>query len=144
MPSPQSPSPPLHMYDVDPIFWPQVKKLWSHLCAEIDVSVLLRSTSYKPHWPLGSRNIFLHFGRPKHLSILFSSWKINRKVWICSYMEKNPFQNPPTRMTVLQLALLGIALFWQRQMVTVHEELPSVPLHNYCSELLHVYQAFSS
>lgn len=47
-------------------------------------------------------------------------------------------------MTILQLALLGITLFWQGQMATILEELPSVPLHRCCSELLHIYQTFSS
>lgn len=68
------------------------KKLWSHLGTEIDVAVLLTSATYKPHQSLDSRNILLHFGRSKHLSVLFWSWKINRKFWLCSYMEKIHFK----------------------------------------------------
>lgn len=47
-------------------------------------------------------------------------------------------------MTILQLALLGAVLFWQKRVSTILEELPSVPLHRCCSELLHIYQTFSS
>lgn len=47
-------------------------------------------------------------------------------------------------MTILWLALLGMTLFWQGQMATALEELPSVPLHRCCSGLLHIYQTFSS
>ena len=66
------------------------KKLWSHLGAEIEVAMLLRSTSYKPHQSLDSRNMLLHFGRPKHLSVLFWSWQINRFGFVLTWNKSIP------------------------------------------------------
>lgn len=96
--SPQSPSPPLlHTYAVDPHSLASGKILQSHLGKEIDVAVLLTSMSYTQHQSLDSRNILLHFVRPKHLSVLLQSQKINRKFWVCSNMEKKKSISNPSQ-----------------------------------------------
>lgn len=75
--SPQSPSPLiLHTYAVDPHSLASGKILWSHLGREMDVAVLLASTSYTPHQSLDSRNILLHFVRAKCLSVLKTKQKV--------------------------------------------------------------------
>lgn len=52
-------------------------------------------------------------------------------------MESNPLQNPQNRMTILQLALLGIALFSLHQVVAIHEKHPYVSLHTVVRD--HIY-----
>lgn len=61
--------------------------------------MVLKSISYKPHQSLDYRNILLHFGRPKHLSVLFWSWKKTENTKFFLY-EENLFKTHLNRMII--------------------------------------------
>lgn len=123
-----------HMYAAQPLAYIRysltfIEKLWSCLGAETDGAELLTSTNYKL---LQSSN---SFGRPKHFSVWFYSLK--KLIKLCFYyMESNVLQNPLNRMTILQLALLGTALF------SLHSREASLCFSAHCSERSHTYHTF--